>query len=249
VVSYVAAAQDSCGLSSFDCMPTSGSTFPLGTNVVTCTAANVSGLTNSCSFNVVVGEITNKPPVCAIGAIACAQTVANDPNSYVISLDGTTASVKLDASGSTDPDGDTLTYSWTIDGAAAGTGATITATLDVGCHTVAVTVDDGKGGTSTCTKTVCVITGGDAVDSVITLLDNSDLGRKNKRPLIASLKAAGASFDRGDFVPAMNQLEAFQHKVAAQLKDFPAEAAALIESTQKILDAINCSAAAALGAQ
>jgi hypothetical protein len=51
---------DNCGVASTNCAPPSGSTFPLGTNAVVCTATDTSGNTNSCSFNVTVGAA---PPV------------------------------------------------------------------------------------------------------------------------------------------------------------------------------------------
>jgi len=67
------------------------------------------------------------------------------------------------------------------------------------------------------------------------------VARKNKRPLIASLKAAAASFDRESMQSGLNQLHAFQNKVRAQIaKDNPAEAAAFIAGAQKIIDAVNC---------
>jgi hypothetical protein len=126
------------------------------------------------------------------------------------------------------------------------TGPVVTNCFDLGCHSIVLGVSDGRAVTR-CETTICVISASDAVGQCITLVDNSDLGRKNKRPLIASLKSAAASFDRGDFIPALNELEAFQNKVAAQIaRDNPAAAAAFIASAQKALDAVGCGAAAAL---
>jgi hypothetical protein len=91
--------------------------------------------------------------------------------------------------------------------------------------------------------TVCVGSAAEAVDQCVALVDGADLGRKNKRPLIATLKAAGASFERGDFVPGLHQLEAFRNKVRAQIAPSnPAVAAAFIDCAQKIIDAVHCSA-------
>ncbi len=75
---------------------------------------------------------SNSPPVADAGAdqiIEC----GND--------------VTLDGSGSSDPDGDALSYTWsgsfgTVDG------VTATVTLPLGTHTVTLTVDDGNGATS-----------------------------------------------------------------------------------------------------
>jgi hypothetical protein len=59
-VTYMAMAMDNCPGVSVSCTPPSGSTFPMGTNTVTCTATDVAGNTVTCRFNVIVG--TNEPP-------------------------------------------------------------------------------------------------------------------------------------------------------------------------------------------
>jgi hypothetical protein len=65
------------------------------------------------------------------------------------------------------------------------------------------------------------------------------MGRKNKRPLIATLKAAVASFDRGSLGSGVNQLRAFQNKVLAQIARIdPALADSLIADAQAIIDAV-----------
>jgi hypothetical protein len=122
------------------------------------------------------------------------------------------------------------------------TGATVTNCFDLGCHTIALSVSDGRA-VSTCETNICVISASDAIDRCILLVDGSNVGRKNKRPLIANLKAAAALFDEGHFLPAVNQLEAFQKKVLAQIAPTqPAEAAAFIACTQQIIDAVTCAA-------
>ena len=79
----------------------------------------------------------NRPPV------ACADV---DRTEECTRPDG--ALVVLDGLCSTDPDGDTISYTWT---GTFGTvyGATPSVTLPLGKHTIALTVDDGKGGTAT----------------------------------------------------------------------------------------------------
>jgi hypothetical protein len=57
--------------------------------------------------------------------------------------------ITLDGSGSFDPDGDTLTYSWAIDGEEIAIGVSPTVSLESGMHTVVLTVDDGNGATAT----------------------------------------------------------------------------------------------------
>ena len=53
-VTFTATASDNVAVTNLACVPPSGSTFPLGTNLVTCTATDGSGNTASCTFNVVV---------------------------------------------------------------------------------------------------------------------------------------------------------------------------------------------------
>ena len=52
---------------------------------------------------------------------------------------------------------------------------------------------------------------------MILLVDEAGIGRRTKRPLIATLKAALEAFEDGRSNPALNQLHAFQNKVRAQI--------------------------------
>lgn len=110
-----------------------GSLFPIGTTAVSFSATDGAGNTSSCSFNVTV-ENANEPPLADAGedqTINCAPITGVDVN--------------LDGSGSSDPDEDELTYSWS-NGA---TGLSPTVTIVPGIHTITLTVDDGNGETAT----------------------------------------------------------------------------------------------------
>lgn len=54
------------------------------------------------------------------------------------------AEVTLDGSGSSDPDGDDLTYTWLSDGQVIATGVSPTVELSLGQHTIVLVVNDGK---------------------------------------------------------------------------------------------------------
>jgi hypothetical protein len=229
-VTYVAGASDAGGIASFDCTPPSGSTFPIGVTTVVCAVVDVTGNQSSCSFTITVGT-ANRPPV--------ADASATSTN--VISGNNSNAVVHLDGTRSSDPDsGDILTYSWYADGGVVpiALGPVADVVLEVGVHSIRLLVDDGQA-SDTDTIEVTVLTPGEAVEEVITKVSEANLGSKNKRPLIASLKAAVASADRGSFVSAENQLRAFQNKIRAQIgRTDPALADELIAEVQKIIDAL-----------
>lgn len=241
VATYVSAAADDCGLASFNCSPPSGSTFPVGTTTVTCTAVNGAGLPASCSFTVTVRS-PNDPPACVTKVLpeACGITFGNPPKLYAIAPHGDYVCLTLDGSGSSDPNGDSLTINWTIDGTNHITGATVPACLDAGCHTITMVVSDGR---AQCQQSidVCVITPSEAVEQLIALVESTDVERKNKRPMIVSLKASKAAFERDGIGVGAQMLVVFEHKVRAQIaRQNSAEAAAFTEAAEKILSALEC---------
>ncbi len=102
---------------------------------------------------------TNAPPVADAGADQTAECVGPQG-----------ADVTLDGSGSSDPDGDPLTFSWTdAGGAVLATEAAPTVTLPLGVHTLTLTVDDGNGGTDADDVTITVE---DTTEPTITVAAN-----------------------------------------------------------------------------
>ena len=87
VVSFSASASDNCPGASIACAPTSGSTFPIGTTLVTCTATDAASNTGTCSFNVTVND-TQAP---ALSCPANVQTIALTPAGRVVSYTVPTA--------------------------------------------------------------------------------------------------------------------------------------------------------------
>jgi hypothetical protein len=192
--------------------------------------------------DITVLEETNAPPVCVAKIHPSDCVVTNNGTNTVIALSEDGSCLILDASQSSDADGDPLTFTWTIDGTNVYSGAVITNCFDVGCHEVVLEVSDGR---VMCRKefTLCVVSPCEMVEECIMLVENTPVSRKNKRPLITSLKQACDKFDRGDLDAAINILEAFIHKVQAQIaRSNPAEAQAFTECAMRIIDAVQCSA-------
>lgn len=68
VATYSATATDNCGFASTSCVPPSGSSFPLGTTAVTCSAVDDSKNSSSCSSSVTVVD-TTKPVVSCVEGV------------------------------------------------------------------------------------------------------------------------------------------------------------------------------------
>ena len=152
----------------------------------------------------------------------------------------TSAPVVFDGSKSSDPDDATFNYLWYEGTNLFSTNVIATNVLAVGTHTVRLLLDDTFPlGTNSTFVTVEVITPAQAVGLVIEMVENSALSQKSQQPLLVSLQAAAASFDRGNPVPGVNQLQAFQNKVRAQVApSYPALADQLIAAAQAIIHSL-----------
>jgi PKD domain/FG-GAP repeat len=105
-------------------------------------AATVSGTSKA---GVVYLITSNSPPDADAG-----------PDQVVSAGQVCLAVVTLDGSGSTDPDGDALSYTWTGPfGTASGINPQVS--LGPGAHTITLTVDDGNGGTDSDSVTIAVV--------------------------------------------------------------------------------------------
>jgi hypothetical protein len=131
IVNYSSSVSDNCPGATIDCVPPSGSFFPIGTTPVTCTATDASGNTDVCSFNVTVSE-GNQPPVAECQDV----TVDADVNCE--------ADVSID-NGSFDPDGDPIMLTQDPPGP-----------YPLGTTLVSLTVIDDQGLTDVCQGTVTV---------------------------------------------------------------------------------------------
>jgi len=119
-------------------------TFPLGLYPITLTVTDNEG--NTDSDNVLINVINNYLPTAVAGE-----------DQTVIDMDGNGfESIALDGSGSTDSDGNIVSYSWSEVGSEQATGSQVTLDLDVGVHLIVLTITDEDGGQDTDALTVRV---------------------------------------------------------------------------------------------
>lgn len=131
---------------------------PVGVHTVALTVTDDGGAidTEEVIITVQGAPDANQPPVADAG-----------PNQAVVDADdGGSETVTLDASGSTDADGNIVSWSWAENGVAIGTGETLDATFDVGVHTVTLTVTDDDGDTDTDNVIIAVVASGANVPPV-----------------------------------------------------------------------------------
>ena len=145
-------------------------------------------------------------------------TFTGSSNFVLLAPDNSRAELICDGSPSKDIENDPLEFSWFRDGEAApfAFGVRVTNVFEVGAHIIILLASDGRA-EGEAALAFEVVTPGEAVETLLERLNEAPLGRNRKRPLVASLKVAVASFDRGSFGAGANQLQAFQHKIRAQL--------------------------------
>jgi hypothetical protein len=164
-------------------------------------------------------------------------------NKVLISCNGSNACLLLDGSLSSDAESplSQLTFHWSIVPLLPfATGVTVTECFELGTPTILLTVTDPGGLSGTDSLTIDVVSAGESIGLLIEKINSSVVARKNKRPFIATLKAAAASADRGQTHTAANQLHALQNKIRAQIAPSnPADAALWTRWAQNIIDALN----------
>ena len=124
--------------------------FEIGAHIVTLTVTDDHGATATDSM---VITVINEAPVANAGPD---QTVSLNKGK------NKTATVTLDGSASSDPEGGVLSYLWTLDGQTAGTGAVLQVELPAGVYTFTLTVTDDHGAMASDTVVVTAAKGGGA---------------------------------------------------------------------------------------
>ena len=185
------------------------------------------------TINITVSKVNN-PPV-AVMWVGPLTEFCGVTNLVVIAADDQEATLVLDGSLSSDPDGDALTYSWWDGTNLLATSVSTTNTFEVGTHVLTLSVSDGTlSGTDT--KVVEVVDRSQSIALIIEMIDQSNLRPQTRRPLLASLVNAGASYERGNAIAGANQLKAFKNKVRAQVHGNELSQC-LIDAADAIIDA------------
>jgi len=151
-------------------------------------------------------ESNTKPPVAVVNGPF--SSIAGEP-------------VAMSAEGSSDPDGQALTYEWSFGDGATGSGLNVSHTYAAaGAFTVRLVVRDPLGLTDEVTTTATVISPAQAVSNAITLVDqfasSGILNAGNANAIRSLLEGAQKQLSRGHTTPARHMLDS----VLVQLAEF-----------------------------
>jgi Concanavalin A-like lectin/glucanases superfamily/HYR domain/Immunoglobulin domain/Immunoglobulin I-set domain len=241
LVTFNPVVTDNCpGVGLPVCNPASGSAFSLGVHRVTCSVTDAASNTNQCSFNVTVRP-GNQPPVPVIHVAPLAKFPGNTNLLVVAPVCASNATVYLDGSKSYDPDDATFNYYWFEGTNCFSTSAVATNRLSLGCHDILLWLDDTFPlGTNSAVVTVDILSPVQAVGMVSNLVNNSTLQPNRQHPLQASLNAAADALGRCDLNAGLNQLQAFENKVSAQVAPSdPALADALTRAADQMINTLS----------
>ncbi len=116
--------------------------------------------------------VPNRSPLAVIAPLP-ASMESPDPAGIVVPLNGTSSS---------DPDGDSLTYIWQVDGQEVGRGARIDVLIGIGSRSITLTVEDGRGGVGKATAALEILSPTLSIKSV----SPSNLTRNNATILVVT---------------------------------------------------------------
>ena len=236
-VTYNPLVSDNCsGVGAPQCVPPSGSEFEIGSHTITCSVFDAAGNSNQCSFQVIVWPGNVAPvPVVAVSPVV---HLPGYSNLVAIAADGQSAALRFDGAGSFDADDPTFNYSWYSGTNLVSTNAIVNLELGLGAREIGLVLDDTfPRGISQTNLTIEVVTPADAVGIMAGLVRRSTLSHQDQHPLLVSLTAAAASFQRGNPTAGVSQMGAFQQKLRAQIIPLePGIAEGWISSAQEVRD-------------
>jgi chitodextrinase len=172
------------------------------------------------------GTVVAQPPV----------AVLDGPYSSIQGLP-----VAMSAAGSSDQDGDVLTYAWTFGDGSSATGVTVSHTYQqAGTFTVRLIVTDTGGLADTTSTTATVLTRSQALGQAIELVEQLQgrLNAGNANALVVKLEAAQKQFERDNFSGALGPLYSLLKQMAAFVRTgklTEADAAELQELVGKVI--------------
>ena len=180
-------------------------------------------------------NVPNQPPVADAGT-----------NQAVI----VNETVQLDGSGSSDPDSDPLSYSWSFYSKPAGSSATLSSTTIVnptfvpdvaGDYVVQLVVNDGTEDSPPDQVTITALSPQQVIENLIALVISMDLNKGLTKSLTTKLYEAIDYLNSGDNTGGIDALNSFINSVEAQAgkKLTNEQADQLIAEAQSIIDAIN----------
>jgi hypothetical protein len=213
------------------CVPASGGTFAPGTTTVTCTATDGAGNTATCSFTITVLPF-GQPPNAVITSEQLIDLKPEYDNPVLLSCNWWNACLVADGWTSSDPEGGDLTYLWNLAGDPVpfGAGPVVTNCLEVGQHTIILTVTDPTGLSDTDSLSIEIVTAPLAIELLIEQVDTAHkygvlISRKLKRELIATLRVALGHAGNEELRATQKALDAFEKKVRANVAEIGEEAA------------------------
>jgi hypothetical protein len=186
----------------------------------------------------------NSPPIAVISSEQLIDLKPEYDVPVLLSCNWWNACLVADGWTSSDPEGGDLTYLWSLenDPVPFGAGPVITNCLEVGRHTILLTVTDPAGLSDTTSKTIEVVTAPLAIELLIEQIEESHksgvvLSRKIKRELTETLRVALGFAGDEKLRQTQKALDAFEKKVRAQVAPTEPEAAtAWIRWSQAISD-------------
>jgi hypothetical protein len=191
----------------------------------------------------------NDAPVARI-EVAPLDELPGVTNTIIIAPACCAATLRLDASQSSDAENDPLTYVWLVGTNILSTDVIVTNQFQPGTHEITLIVSDGVA-TDTKTITVEILKTSEAV-GYLTLLVEAGITERNLRmPLLNWLRQAGDSFDRCHVEQGIHFLELFKDRVAERLgTSDPELAKSLMATAEAIMEAApDCDPSQRLGRQ
>jgi len=181
----------------------------------------------------------NDPPIAVLESFPDTAFPGIEADVVLISPNGMNAMIVLDGSLSSDIENEPLQFFWDVDGSPSfATTVTVTNWLGPGGHDIALLVSDGELFTTN-HLIVEVITACEALDAMSAFMHSAQLPRSVQNSAGAILNAACAAIEQKRIRPALNQLHAFQNKLAAQLSPEDPLLATLQKFTERVIESIS----------